>query len=129
MEKKKIILCDTNILIEFFHGDEKITQELDYLTFDRLAISVVSIAEIYYGMRKREAASTRELIRKFNHLHIDKEISKLFIQFVLGYKDMRIGIPDALIASTALVNNIELFTLNRKDYDFIDNIKLYNPKF
>lgn len=37
MEKKKIILCDTNILIDYFHGDERITQELDYLTFDRLA--------------------------------------------------------------------------------------------
>ena len=129
MEKKKVILCDTNILIDYFHGDERITQELDYLTFDRLAISVVSIAEIYYGMRKREAATTRELIRKFNHLYIDKEISKLFIQFVLGYKHMHIGIPDALIAATTLANNIELYTSNRKDFDFIDNIKLYNPRF
>lgn len=129
MEKKKIILCDTNILIDFFHGDDRVTQELDYLTFDRLAVSVVSVAEIYYGMRKKEATATRDLVRKFNHLHLDKEISKLFIQFVLGYKDMRIGIPDALIAATALVNNVELYTHNRKDFDFIDNLKLYNPRF
>ncbi len=129
MEKKKIILCDTNILIDLFHGDDCVTQELDYLTFDRLAVSVVSVAEIYFGMRKREAAVTKDLVRKFNHLHLDKEISKLFIQFVLGYKDMRIGIPDALIAATALVNNVELYTHNRKDFDFIDNLKLYNPRF
>ncbi len=129
MEKKKMILCDTNILIDFFHGDDGVTQELDYLTFDRLAISVVSIAEIYYGMRKKESGSTRSLIRKFNHLHLDKEISKLFIQFVLGYKHMRIGVPDALIAATALVYNVEIYTHNRKDFDFIEDIKLYNPRY
>lgn len=129
MEAKKIILCDTNIFIGYFHGDETIIKELDYLTFDRLAISVVSVAEIYYGMRKKEATVTRELVRRFTILHLDKEISKLFIQLVLGYKDMRVGVPDALIAATAVANQVELFTLNKKDFDFMDGIKLYKPKF
>jgi predicted nucleic acid-binding protein len=31
---------------------------------------------------------------------------------------------DALIAATAIYHNIELFTLNIKDYIFISNIKL-----
>ncbi len=129
MEAKKIILCDTNIFIGYFHGDENIIKEFDYLTFDRFAISVVSVAEIYYGMRKKEAAITRELVRRFSILHLDKEISKLFIQFVLGYKDMRVGVPDALIAATAVANQVELFTLNKKDFDFMDGLKLYKPKF
>lgn len=80
-------------------------------------------------MRKRETADTRTLIRKFNQIHIDKETSKLFLQLMLGYKDMGIAIPDALIAATALANNIELFTHNRKDFDFIDNVRLYNPRY
>ncbi len=33
------------------------------------------------------------------------------------------------IAAVAIVNNLELFTLNRKDYDFIKELKLYNPKY
>jgi predicted nucleic acid-binding protein len=69
------------------------------------------------------------LVRRFSILHLDKEISKLFIQFVLGYKDMRVGVPDALIAATAIANQVELFTLNKKDFDFMDGIKLYKPKF
>jgi tRNA(fMet)-specific endonuclease VapC len=129
MEAKKIILCDTNIFIGYFHGEENIIKELDFLTFDRLAISVISVAEIYYGMRKKEAVITRELVRKFNILHLDKEISKLFIQLVLGYKDMKIGVPDALIAATAISNQVELFTLNKKDFDFMDGIKFYKPRF
>ena len=36
-------------------------------------------------------------------------------------------IPDALIAAIALSNNIELFTYNKKDFDFIPELKLYKP--
>lgn len=129
MAAKKIILCDTNIFIDFFHSDERIIQELDFLGFERLAISVVSVGEIYFGMRKREAVQTRDLVRKFNLMHIDKNISKLFIQFMLGYRDMGIAVPDALIAATTVYNNVELFTHNRKDFDFIEGLKLYNPRF
>jgi tRNA(fMet)-specific endonuclease VapC len=129
MATKKIILCDTNIFIEHFHGNERVIQELDFLGFERLAISVVSVAEIYFGMRKRETVQTRDLIRKFNLLHLDKNTSKLFMQFMLGYKDLGIAVPDALIAATTVSNNVELFTHNRKDFDFIEGLKLYNPRF
>jgi len=37
----------------------------------------------------------------------------------------RLSIPDALIASTAIVNDLELFTLNLKDFRFIKGLKLY----
>ena len=129
MAAKKILLCDTNIFIDYFHDDERVIKELDFLGFERLAISAVTVAEIYFGMRKRETVSTRDLIRKFNLLHIDKNTSKLFIQFMLGYKDLGIAIPDALIAATTVSNNVELFTHNRKDFDFIEGLTLYNPRF
>lgn len=54
MGSKKIILCVTNIFIEYFHGDEKIISELDHLGFERLSLSVISVAEIYFGMRKKK---------------------------------------------------------------------------
>lgn len=129
MAAKKIILCDTNIFIEFFHENDRITQELDYLGFDRLAISVIAAGEIYYGMRKREIARTKELLRKFNLYHLDKETSDLFIQFMLGYRDNGISVPDALVAATAVSHHVELFTLNRSDFEFIKGLKLYNPRF
>ena len=129
MAAKKIILCDTNIFIELFHENNRILQELDYLGFDRLAISVIAVGEIYYGMRKRETARTKDLIRKFNLYHLDKETSNLFIQFMLGYRDKGISVPDALVAATAVSHNVELFTLNRSDFEFIKGIKLYNQRF
>jgi len=129
MATKKIILCDTNIFIDYFHEDDHVSKELDYLAFDRLAMSVISVAESYFGMRKRERTKTRELVRKFNLCHVDKEISRLFIQYMLGYHDHGISIPDALIAATAVSNKMELFTHNREDFDFIEGLTLYNPRY
>ncbi len=129
MAAKKIVLCDTDVFINYFHEDDRIVQELDYLGFERLAMSVISVAEIYFGMRKRETAVTKDLIRKFNLFHLNKEISTLFTRFMLGYHEKGIGVPDALIAATSVCSNVELFTLNRKDYDFIKEVKLYNPRF
>lgn len=129
MATRKIILCDTDVFIEFFHGNPRIVQELDHLSFDRLAMSVISVAEIYFGMRKREATKTKDLVKKFNLFHLGKESSSIFIQFMLGYQDKGISVPDALIAATAFRNNVELFTLNRSDFDYIQDLRLYKPKY
>lgn len=124
-----MILCDTDVLIEYFHGEKKTVEELDHLTFERVAISPVTIGEIYFGMHKRETTKTKDLLSKFNVFHFDKEISRRFIDLMLGYKELGLKIPDAVIAATALACQVDLYTYNRKDYSFIKGLKLYNPKF
>jgi tRNA(fMet)-specific endonuclease VapC len=126
---KRLILCDTGVFFELFHQNLEVCRELDHLGFGRLLLSSVSVAEAYYGMKKRETRETRELIRHFNIYHIDKEISQCFLQLMLAYPDHRVALPDALIAATALIANVELFTLNRKDFDYIEGVRLYKPKF
>jgi len=37
----------------------------------------------------------------------------------------KLGIPDALIAATAMVHKVELYSLNAKDFQFISDLKLY----
>ena len=37
----------------------------------------------------------------------------------------KLAIPDALIAATALVNDMSLYTLNLKDFRFIERLNLY----
>ena len=126
---KRLILCDTGIFFDLFHQDPNVCRELDHLGFSRLLISSVSVAETYYGMKKRETRETRELVKRFSIYHTDKEVSRKFLQLMLAYPDHRMAIPDAFIAATALVANVELFTLNRKDFDYVEGLKLYNPKF
>jgi predicted nucleic acid-binding protein len=45
-------------------------------------------------------------------------------QYCLSHK---IDLEDALIASTAILHCVELYTLNIKDFVFIPDIKLYRP--
>jgi len=59
-------------------------------------------------------------------LHINEEISDLAVNWVEKYcLSHKLDIEDALIAATAIYYNIELFTLNTKDFRYIPNIKLY----
>jgi predicted nucleic acid-binding protein len=58
-----MILCDTNILIEFYKNNTQIVQELHHLGHDQLAISIVTQAELYFGalnkqeLKKNQTAS------------------------------------------------------------------------
>lgn len=58
-------------------------------------------------------------------LPINEKISKNFIEQMLKYSlSHNLDLPDALIASTAIIYNVELFTLNVKHFKYIDNLKL-----
>ncbi len=55
-------------------------------------------------------------------------VSDQFIELMENYSlSHKLSIPDALIASTALVYKIDLYTLNLKDFYFIENLNLYEP--
>lgn len=124
---KKVVLCDSNILIRVLRGDDTIKDTLYSIGSKNLAISVVTYAEVYLGIRKGEKRATIELLNKITKLYIDKEISLKFIELIHNYgKD--IFVPDGLIAATAIVYNIPLFTLNRKDFDYLPGIQLYDSK-
>lgn len=64
MAKKKIVLCDSNVLFDYFRGVPVMVQELEELGFDRLYLSVISEAEMYVGMKRSEKRKTTETINK-----------------------------------------------------------------
>jgi len=114
----------------YFKGNTNIINELDnVIGFDNLGISVITVGEIYYGMKKSEKLTTKTLINQFNKYLINKEICIKFMEMMLGYLDNRIGIPDAFIAATAICNNLELYTLSIQDFNYIEGVKLYKPHY
>lgn len=124
-----MILCDTNILIEFYKGNSTIIQELGKIGVSQLAISIVTQAELYYGaFNKAELLRIQKHLNLLHNLPIDHQVSSQFIQLMAQYSlSHKLAIPDALIAATALVNDRELYTLNIKDFRFIENLRLYQP--
>jgi tRNA(fMet)-specific endonuclease VapC len=124
-----VILCDTNILVEFYKNNSAIIKEMRLIGLNNLAISVITQAELYFGaINKTELNKIKKHLTLLRVYSIDTAISAQFIRLMDTYSlSHKLSIPDALIASTALVNQLELYTLNFKDFRFITGLNLYNP--
>ncbi len=124
-----MILCDTNILIEFYKNNSRVIYELRRIGLNQLAVSAISQAELYYGaINKVELNKIKKHLGLLHIFSVDLMVSTQFIEFMETYSlSHKLSIPDALIASTALVNNIHLYTLNLKDFNFIEGLNLHEP--
>lgn len=121
-----MILCDTNILIEIYRDNTKIIEAVKQIGQENIAVSDVTCAELLYGARnKKELQTIRKDLNKLTVLPIQSSISNLAVELVEKYAlSYKLSLPDALIASTAITHNIELYTLNIKDFRFLDGLKL-----
>ncbi|MEM8894146.1 MAG: type II toxin-antitoxin system VapC family toxin [Bacteroidota bacterium] len=126
MENRGLILCDTNIIIEFYKGNIQVVEYLRVIGQEKIAISSITAAELLYGaLNKVELRQISKDLQLLAVIHVDKEISKksleLMEKYVLSHK---LKLPDALIAASALVYDMTLYTLNLKDFRFIKEVKL-----
>lgn len=65
-------------------------------------------------------------MKAYRMIHISEAISIKALEMVRKYGVSNAIKPaDALIASTAIVNNLLLFTDNTQDFDFIKELLLY----
>lgn len=124
-----MILCDTNIFIEFYKCNEIIVQSLHDIGKENVALSVITEAELLYGaLNSKELSKLQKHLAMCQRYLLNEDISNVFIELMNKYAlSHKPSIPDLLIGATAIVNNLELFTLNKKDFRFIPEIKLYEP--
>jgi len=126
-KKDSVILCDTNVIIEVLKGRHETIREIERIGLDNLGISAVTVMELYFGaLSKRELNKIKNNLQSLQIIHVDSEISEVAVDLVEKYsKNFHFQIPDAIIAATALVYEIELFTYNLKDFKFIKDIRLH----
>ncbi len=127
MGQDKIVLCDTDVIIEFYRNNPDIISELKTIGQENIAVSTITAGELIYGaLNKKELSQIKKDLKYLNILNIDKRTCDTFLnimdKYVLSHK---LALPDGFIAASAMVHNIELYTLNIKDYRFIDGLKLY----
>lgn len=122
-----MILCDTNILIEFYKNNPEIIAEFRSIGLNKLAISTISQAELYHGaINKIELQKIKKHLEMLQIFAVDVMVSNKFIELMETYSlSHKLCIPDALIAATALIHNLDLYTLNIKDFRFIKGLNFY----
>lgn len=128
MEEGRLILCDTNILIEIYRNNASIISEVGKIGELNVALSVISAGELLYGaMNRKELASIRKDLAKVSLLKIDNQVCEVFLQLMTDYSlSHHLDVPDGLIAATAIRYDVELFTLNKKHFQFIKGLRLYS---
>lgn len=124
-----MILCDTNILIEFYKDNKEAVNALRQIGLPNIAVSVITIGELYFGARdRRELLKIKKHLAGLHQVAVDAEISTQFLSLLGTYAlSHRLNLPDALIAATALHHGLSLYTLNVKDFRFIEGLSLYKP--
>ena len=122
-----MILLDTNILIEIYRDNVNISSIVDKMP--NIAVCDVVCAELFYGARnKRELQEISADLAGLIVLSLSSKISEMAVNLVKTYcLSHKLEFADALIAATALFHHAELFTLNRKDFVYIPDLKLYRP--
>lgn len=123
-----MILLDTNILVEYYKGNEKVRAELKQIGYATLGISVITVMELFYGARnKKELERLKKSLESLQVFHLTPTISTKALELIESYaKSHTLQIPDALIAATVLEKDMALYTLNMKDFQFIPRINLYS---
>ena len=121
-------LLDTNILIEIYRDNVNIVSIVDNM--QEIAVCDVVRAELFYGARnKRELQEINADLEGLTVLSLLPQISEMAVNLVKTYcLSHKLEFADALIAATTILHDAELFTLNRKDFAYIPNLKLYEPK-
>jgi predicted nucleic acid-binding protein len=124
-----MILCDTNIFIEVYRNNKQIEAILNAIGHSNMVVSDVVLAEVLIGARnKQELQLLRTNLSIYPSLPIHPDISTLAVELVTSYcLSHKLDFMDALIAATAIYHDLELYTLNLKDFTFIPTLRLFRP--
>jgi len=127
-------LIDTDWVIDHLKGETRVVRKLEELAPKGVAISVISLAELYEGVYySRDPVKSQTLLEEFlapdlKLLNVDIEICKVFGKErgrLRQHKKM-ISDFDLLIASTCLYHNLTLLTNNRKHYDMVEGLSIFS---
>lgn len=134
MENKKYLL-DTNILIEFVHGNRDIIDRLLHVGFNHCCMSIISLQELYYGAYntpnrtyfEQEMTRIEMLRQRFDILPLPEQAD--------GYGQIKAnliksGQPvddfDMLIGGQAISTGLTVVTDNLKHFNRMHGVKVEN---
>ncbi|MBI2017737.1 PIN domain-containing protein [Candidatus Daviesbacteria bacterium] len=123
-----MVVLDTNIIIDHLRQEDKLTYLVNFrqkFSNEKLAISVISIQELYEGQSSKDKERHRKLIKTISSLRIlpyTYEVAK-FAGEIARDTGAQISLADAAIAATAIINEAQLLTLNIKDFEKIKGLK------
>ena len=118
------VCLDTDVCIAIINRKEPYQNILNKILYSRVFISTVSMFELF--LRTTNLEPVENFIKDLEILDFDSTSARKSseIRKMLKSEGKEIEIRDLFIASTAIVNDCTLATLNIKDFKNIKDLKL-----
>ena len=124
-------LVDTDWAVHWLHGNERIRQRMEELRGQGLALSAVSLAELWEGVHySRDPLQSEhglnDFLRRVSFVSIDEETCKLFgkERGRLRAAGKRVADFDLIIGVTARQHELTLLTNNRRHFENIEGLRI-----
>ena len=125
------VVIDTNIVSYMMRGQAEAQAYAKHLQGNLLAISFITVGELFYGAEKARWGTQKRLklettLRNFLVIPYDYEIAKTYARVLVDCE--RNGRPissnDAWIAACAVRHSVPLVTHNAKDFESVSDLRL-----
>lgn len=121
----KVYLVDTNVLIDYLNN--KLPDHSARL-FENIEINLSIISKIELLAWKEASQEQIDIIESFLDTTIILGLSESVARKTIEIrKTHRVKLPDAIIAATAMTNDLALVTRNVSDFKSINGLQLINP--
>jgi predicted nucleic acid-binding protein len=120
-----MILLDSNIII--YLRDPAFSEHIaNRLPDERLHTCNVIIAEVlgHSGLEKTDSRYFENFFAAMKTHDFDEKVLK---QVIYLRKTQNVELPDAIVAATALTNDLTLWTHDTRDFKKITGIQLFDP--
>lgn len=113
------VIVDTDIAIDYLRGDQYANELMLSLWDGNTAyLSILSVYELYAGMREDEAEDTKNFIDACSIEYVDMEITKKAGEIYRRYRKEGITLTsiDCLVNATAVIKGHKIATRNKDHY-------------
>lgn len=117
------VLIDTDVIIDYLRGSDAAISYLESAN-SRLAVSVITVAELFSGVREGKERETLDVfLSAFELIPLTNDIAVKGGLHRRDYgKSHSVGLADALIAATAESEKATLVTLNKKHFPMLSDV-------
>jgi tRNA(fMet)-specific endonuclease VapC len=126
-------LLDTDTCIYWLKGDRSVLESLQQAGMGRIAISVITAAELYFGAYHsahvaENLARAEAFVNQLPVFPLDNTALRVFgrVKSELRKQGQPVADFDLLIAATAMTADRILVTNNTRHYERIENLRIEN---
>ena len=125
-----MVVLDTCIIIDHLRqtkGHSLLRRFISRYSEESLALSVVSVQELYQGRSTRDSDDENFLLSTISPLRLLPYNFEVAQTSGILVRDLSrpIGLADAAIAATAILNDAKLLTLDKKDFLGIKELQFW----